>query len=141
MNILWPSFRRVETAGDISLFRRIQPRFTQLAKQMYGEKNVGAVRYGRVGGTAYILIDLVNEPDGAKGPASDEMFSLNANFYSVLEDRLAGEAEVLDAYPPELGADQKGRDLVDLFEVQVNHKISGRLLVAPLDRQRAFRAS
>lgn len=52
MNILWPSFRRAETAGDISLFRRIQPQFTQLAKQMYGEKNVGAVRYGRVGGTA-----------------------------------------------------------------------------------------
>ena len=141
MNILRPSFRRAQNAGDMPLFRKMQGQVTEISKQIYGEKHVGAVRYGRVGGTAYILIDLLSEPDGAKGPASDHIFSLNANLYSVLKASLASEAAVLDACPAELGAARNGRNLLDLFEFQVNHPISGRLLVAPLERQRAFRAS
>lgn len=114
MNILWSSFRHVENAGDLPLFRKIQPKVIKIAKQMYGEKNVGSVRYGRVGETAYILITLLAVPDRAKGPASDDMFALNANLFEMLKDKLAGEAAVLDAYAPELGAAQKGRDLVNL---------------------------
>lgn len=60
----------------------------------------------------------------------------------MLKDGLAGELEVLAGYPPELTdrTGQKGRNLVSLFEIQVNHPITGRLLVGPLERQEAFRS-
>lgn len=71
MDMLWGSFRRQANAGDLTLFRKLQAPVTELAKRMYGETQVGRVRYGRLAETAYILIELTCEPDGAKGPAND----------------------------------------------------------------------
>lgn len=39
------------------------------------------VQHGRAGETSYIVINLITEPDGAKGPARDEFYLLNANLY------------------------------------------------------------
>ncbi|KAK7981940.1 hypothetical protein PG988_004178 [Apiospora saccharicola] len=167
MDMLWSGFRRSHNRGDISLFRRLSPRLLELAKRMYGEDRVGQVRFGRIKETAYIVVILVKEPVGAEGPASDAITELNARFYEVLKDGQADEAEAIaqgrseeeqaeevevegdedededsdEAYDRLMEQQQLGKSLVDLFEVQVHHPISGRLLVGPIEKQKSFRGS
>lgn len=108
---------------------------------MYGERNVVDVRYGKRKDTSYILILLSKEPEGAEGDALNEIVALNSRFYEVLKDGRAEEAEVM---ANSLKARLVERDglaglsLVDLYEIQVNHPASGRLLVGPLEEQRKF---
>ncbi|KAK8051389.1 hypothetical protein PG993_002774 [Apiospora rasikravindrae] len=172
MDMLWSGFRRSPNKGDMSIFRRLSPRLLELAKCMYGEDR----------DTAYILVILLKEPAGAKGPASDAIMELNARFYDVLKDGQAGEAEAIEQcyqrrrryrhhcealrggregwkretregekgngdedsdeqYDRWIELQQEGKSLVDLFEVQVHHPISGRLLVGPVDKQKNFTRS
>ncbi|KAI0132003.1 hypothetical protein BJ170DRAFT_679900 [Xylariales sp. AK1849] len=140
MDLIWTGYRRVPNRGDITLFKKLRPKILQLARRMYGQDRVGTVRYGKVKNTSYILIYLLKEPEGAEGHAADEFMALSANFYEVLKDGQAGEAEVINAGAPEVleNTGQYGRSLVELFEIQVNHPISGRLLVGPIEKQRRF---
>ncbi|KAK8059698.1 hypothetical protein PG996_009628 [Apiospora saccharicola] len=46
-----------------------------------------------------------------------------------------------EAYDRLMEQQQLGKSLVDLFEVQVHHPISGRLLVGPIEKQKSFRGS
>ncbi|KAK7927758.1 hypothetical protein PG985_004756 [Apiospora marii] len=54
------------------------------------------------------------------------------------EDQDEDEDETYDRY---MEQQQLGKSLVDLFEVQVHHPISGRLLVGPIEKQKSFRGS
>jgi hypothetical protein len=137
MDLIWTGYRRSPNKGDMTLFLTLRPKIKQLAQRMYGEENVGDLRFGKVKDTAYILIYLLKEPEGAEGHASDEFMALSANFYEVLKDGQAGEETAIEqglVYRDSMG----GKSLVDLFEIQVNHPISGRLLVGPLAQQRKF---
>ncbi|KAI1852478.1 hypothetical protein JX265_011112 [Neoarthrinium moseri] len=140
MDLIWNGYRRQPNKGTMEIFRQMRPRLLPLAQRMYGDKNVIGIRFGRHKGTAYILIYLLKEPEGAEGHASDEFMALNANFYEVLKDGTAGEAEVIAALPPRMVERDglTGLGLVDLFEIQVNHPISGRTLVGPLEKQKRF---
>lgn len=140
MDRIWAGYRRSANKGDMTLFLRLRPKIKQLAQRMYGEENVGNLRFGKVKGTAYILIYLLKEPEGAEGHASDEFMALSANFYEVLKDGQAGEEAVVEKWLSELVEKDgvAGKGLVDLFEIQVNHPISGRLLVGPIAQQRKF---
>ncbi|KAK9426070.1 hypothetical protein SUNI508_12614 [Seiridium unicorne] len=141
MDLIWNGYRRQPNKGTITIFRHLRPNVEELARKMYGEDNIVGVRFGKHKDTAYILIFLAKEPEGAEGPASDEFMALSANFYEVLKDGQAGEAAVIaNALAPELVQRDglAGLGLVDLFEIQVNHPISGRLLVGPIEKQRRF---
>lgn len=52
------------------------------------------------------------------------------------EDQDEDEDETYDRHMEQL---QQGKSLVELFEVQVHHPISGRLLVGPIEKQKSFR--
>lgn len=54
------------------------------------------------------------------------------------EDEDKDEDETYDRY---MEQQQLGKSLVELFEVQVHHPISGRLLVGPIEKQKSFRGS
>ncbi|ETS83815.1 hypothetical protein PFICI_05691 [Pestalotiopsis fici W106-1] len=140
MDRIWNGYRRQANKGSVTLFRLLRPNILAVARKMYGEDGVADVVYGRHKDTAYVLIQLAREPEGAEGHASDEFMALNANFYEVLKDGQAGEADVIAAMSPWVVAKEglAGASLVDLYEVQVHHPISGRLLVGPIEKQKRF---
>lgn len=143
MDRIWNGYRRQPNKGSYRLFEILRPNVEALARRMYGEAAVARVRYGQHKHTAYILVELREEPEGAEGHAADEFMRLGARFYEVLRDGQAGERDAL-ANPECVPADLVARDglaglsLVDLYEVQVAHPISGRLLVGPIEKQRRF---
>jgi hypothetical protein len=162
---IWNGYRRQPNRGTVSLFRLLRPSILSLARKMYGGDGV-AVVFGRHKDTAYVLIRLAREPEGAEGHASDEFMALSANFYEVLKDGQAGEADVIAGHDSLKSL--KGASLVDLCkcfsfnlsiikreyierrlkerlirfdlpdEIQVQHPISGRLLVGPIEKQKRF---
>lgn len=141
MDLKRNGYQRQPNRGSFTLFQCLRDNIECLAGRMYGVKNVGHIKYGKHNHTSYILIYLLREPDGAEGHASDEFMALNSRFYEVFKDGQAGEAEVIsDIMEPRLVKRDglAGLSLVDLFEVQVNHPISGRLLVGPMEKQRRF---
>jgi hypothetical protein len=181
MDRIWNGYRRTPNKGTVGLFAMLRMPVLALARRMYGAENVAAVRFGRTKETAYLVVELRKEPEGAEGPAADAFLALSANFYEVLRDGQAGEAALFGgdasaaaakdaaaaAGESSSGSESKSEDgdsakmprrrrrrrlpprlvkrdglrgvrLVDLFEVQVNHPISGRLLVGPLEKQRRF---
>ncbi|KAK8042602.1 hypothetical protein PG994_013085 [Apiospora phragmitis] len=54
------------------------------------------------------------------------------------EDEFEDEGEYHDR---QVEQQQRGKSLVELFEIQVHHPISGRLLVGPVEKQRQFARS
>lgn len=143
MDRIWNGYRRQPNKGSYRFFEILQPNIEALARRMYGDSAVARVRYGQHKHTAYILVELRKEPEGAEGHAADEFMRLGARFYEVLRDGQAGERDALAnpaCMPPDIVARDglAGLSLVDLYEVQVNHPISGRLLVGPIEKQRRF---
>ncbi|KAK8105903.1 uncharacterized protein PG998_003626 [Apiospora kogelbergensis] len=76
----------------------------------------------------YHLHSQAQRREGQEGGENDEVYGEEYEDKDEAADRRAEQQ-------------QQGKSLVELFEIQVQHPISGRLLVGPVDKQKTFTRS
>ncbi|ORY59468.1 uncharacterized protein BCR38DRAFT_412485 [Pseudomassariella vexata] len=138
MDKLFSVFKATPKTGTIADFIKLHPYVERLANHMYGKTNITKMAYGKVSDTAYIIIMLDHAPIGAEGSVQESFLRLNANFYEVLKDQFDHETYKIlikrGHWVAPVGIHEE-------FDVFVNHPISGRLIVAPIDKQKQYMRS
>ncbi|KAK6819748.1 hypothetical protein PG987_016231 [Apiospora arundinis] len=163
MDMIWSGFRRSTNKGDMTLFRRLSPRLLELAKRMYGEDRVGGEPAGAEGPASDAIMELnarfyevLKDGQAGEAEAIDQCHQRRRRYRlnrqaptgeqggrgeeerEEKEDEFEDEDEYTDRQAEQ---QQQGKSLVELFEIQVQHPISGRLLVGPVEKQKSFTRS